>query len=74
MSKMTDYLRGLIADANLASASPAPLPACLSPARLRSLDQPTYLRRGVVINGVSGRGSASQRNASAADCAVAAEA
>ena len=49
MNRIVDYLRGLVADANLAAAPHhGPRPARLSSLQ-QNLDHPTYLRRGLVI-------------------------
>lgn len=49
MSRFVDYLRGLVADANLAvTPRHGPRPARLSGLQ-QNLDHPTYLRRGLVI-------------------------
>lgn len=52
MNRLIDFVRGLIADANLAIA---PMPAgneARAVPGARSLDHPTYLRRGLVIAGL----------------------
>lgn len=52
MNRVVDYLRGLVADANLAAAPRhGPRPARLSGLQ-QNLDYPTYLRRGLVISGL----------------------
>lgn len=53
IAQLTDYVRGLIADANLASVTQPARPIGLSAASLRTLDHPTYLRRGLVIAGLA---------------------
>ena len=56
MNKLIDYLRGLITDANLATAPLQARHAGVAWATDRSFDHPTYLRRGLVIAGL-GAGS-----------------
>jgi hypothetical protein len=53
IAQLTHYVRGLIADANLASVTQPARPIGLSAASLRTLDHPTYLRRGVIIAGLA---------------------
>lgn len=55
MKRVLDYLRGLIADANLASVDQSPISVDREaiPRERSSLDAPTYLRRGLVIAGLS---------------------
>lgn len=51
--RLAQYLRGLIADANLATADRPARHEGLSASSLRTLDHPTYLRRGLVIAGLA---------------------
>ncbi|MFA7666906.1 MAG: hypothetical protein WCY32_12395 [Burkholderiaceae bacterium] len=53
MSQLLAYVRGLIVDANLATAAHPRVGAGLNTSRLRDLDHPTYLRRGIVIEGLA---------------------
>lgn len=53
MKRIFDYFRGLIADANHATDRPARHRQSPVPAVVRGLDHPTYLRRGLVIAGLS---------------------
>lgn len=70
MSRLLSYVRSLISDANLATAVHPEPDAGFAPARLRELDHPTYLRRGIVIDGLASgsqpRGPA--RHAGLQDC------
>jgi len=70
IARLTQYLRGLIADANLATVNGPARPDGLSAASLRSLDHPTYLRRGLVIAGLAAgsRPLALEPRASLPDC------
>lgn len=52
MNRIIDYVRGLIADANLATASHPRQCVDHASTRLQTLDHPTYLRRGLVIAGL----------------------
>lgn len=52
MNRIIHYVRGLIADANLATASHPRPSADHASTRLQTLDHPTYLRRGLVIAGL----------------------
>jgi hypothetical protein len=53
MSRLMSYVRSLISDANLASAAHSTVHGGFTAARLRELDHPTYLRRGIVIDGLA---------------------
>ena len=52
MNRFVDYVRGLVADANLTGAPRHRSQAMHSPRPHQSLDYPTYLRRGLVISGL----------------------
>lgn len=52
MNRVIDYVRGLIADANLATSSHPRQYADHASTRHQTLDHPTYLRRGLVIAGL----------------------
>jgi len=70
LAQLAEYVRGLVADANLAASDPASRPCELTAQQLHSLDHPTYLRRGLVIAGLAAgsRPLGRERRAGLRDC------